>query len=639
MEKRLLFRWWGPLAASLTVFLASLALARQFFFGATGATTPGLMAMAMNFPIITRFAWVWVLREVLTLYLAMAMAGWALTASLAPWLVGMAWRQAWRGRHAFLATLGGLLLMHAWLWAKVPTALWVIPGLRLLPLGLSLVLVPLAGLGCLRLAFPRGRGGHLAALALSLPWLLLAQLPFLFQGDQAPVPNSHPAELVVLAIDGLRPDVAAAEGLEAFHGQHAENAFTPVPATRLLYGLLLGGDPMRFTTGHLMPDLEEYEGKVPLYILREAKAAGKKVRFCIDDGGTIGLMGRGSEFDQVIMPARGWENFLNSNLSVHLPIYASWLDTLRVFPTTNPWTRPTHGLTEALDAGRGGDWLFFHSCLTHQPIYLTRGELGSVPGWWGIPATKFEPLLSLEALTADQARNWDERCNPFLAYRIRVHTLMTAWAPIWNGLAQDPVYGKATRIFFSDHGERFPHLTEQVQMAGIHGFSLSPWDLKMPMVLDGPGAGSEPFSAPLSLLGFRAALHDLATGQRRPTLARMAEAPVVSLLNPTQSPDLPPDTAFQTATTLATAQAAFIGPDGLWGLSDPLPMEARSAHSSVARLEGGNLVIYIPLRKGGAQRQVWQGYQLLGEQDVDEAAFQKARGEVEATLKTQALTS
>ena len=68
-------------------------------------------------------------------------------------------------------------------------------------------------------------------------------------------------------------------------------------------------------------------------------------------------------------------------------------------------------------------------------------------------------------------------------------------------------------------------------------------------------------------------------------------------------------------------------------------MEARSAHSSVARLEGGNLVIYIPLRKGGAQRQVWQGYQLLGEQDVDEAAFQKARGEVEATLKTQALTS
>ena len=629
------------MAAALIVFLGSLLLAAQFSFGIAKEGTAGLMALAMRFPIITQFAQGWVLREVLTMYLVVALAGWVLTASLAPLILGAAWRQQWLGRHALLATLGGLLLMHAWLWALVPTALWVLPGLRSLPMGVSLAVVPLAGLGLLRWAFPGGRRGHLAGLAMALPWLFLAHLPFLlFQGaPAAPVGGTRPAELVVLAIDGLRPDVAAAEGLVAFHGQHAENAFTPVPATRLLYGLLLGGDPMRFATGHLIPDLEEYEGKVPLTILREAKARGKKVRFCIDDGGTIGLIGRGGEFDQVQMPARGWENFLNSNLSVHLPIYASWLDTLRVFPTTNPWSGPTHGLAQALEVGRGGDWLFFHSCLTHQPIFLTWRELGSIPGWWQIPARKMEPVASLEALTRTQVENWDERCNPFLAYRIRVRTLMTSWGRIWNGLAQDATYGQATRIFFSDHGERFPHLTEQVQMGGIHGYSLSPWDLKMPLILDGPGAGGEPFTAPVSLLGFRAALHELATGQGRPTLARMAETPVVSLLNPTQSPDQPPDSPFQNATTLQTVQAAFIGPEGLWALANPLPMEARSAHSAVARLENGNLVIYLPLRQGGARRQAWQGYQLLGEQDLDEAAFQKIRGEVEATFKAQALKS
>ena len=80
------------------------------------------------------------------------------------------------------------------------------------------------------------------------------------------------------------------------------------------------------------------------------------------------------------MPARGWENFVNSNLGVRVPLFAAWLDMLRVFPTTNPWTEPAAGLHQALEQGRGADWVIYHSCLAHQPIFLTRGELGEMPG-------------------------------------------------------------------------------------------------------------------------------------------------------------------------------------------------------------------------------------------------------------------
>ncbi|MEI7615060.1 MAG: hypothetical protein WCK63_19340, partial [Betaproteobacteria bacterium] len=219
-------------------------------------------------------------------------------------------------------------------------------------------------------------------------------------------------DVLVVAIDGLRPDVAYQEGLATFHGEHASQAFTPIPATRMLYSLLWGGDPIRFTSAHIMPDVEEYEHKARYYTLQAAKEVGKKVRFFIDDGGTIGLSHRGEDFDQIGMPANGWENFINSNLSVHLPIFASWLDLLRVFPTTNPWAAPDRGLRTAIERGRGGDWVFFHSCLTHQPIFLNRLELQGVEGLTRMPASRMEPIPSVFAVTQSIAASWDERGNP-----------------------------------------------------------------------------------------------------------------------------------------------------------------------------------------------------------------------------------
>ena len=132
MNIRIFTRWFGALLAPLLVVVASALLA-GFYYTGTQSGTPGLFALAYKFPILSRFVKVALLREVVPLYAVIGLLGWAQTAVLGSLLLGKGWRKEWNGKVAFLATLGGLILMHTWLWWKVPTTMWVIPGLRLLP--------------------------------------------------------------------------------------------------------------------------------------------------------------------------------------------------------------------------------------------------------------------------------------------------------------------------------------------------------------------------------------------------------------------------------------------------------------------------------------------------------------------------
>jgi hypothetical protein len=630
MPIRLFTRWLGALAAPLLVVALSAVLAWSYFSG-TQAGTPGLFVLALKFPILSRFAKGWLLQEVLPLYGILSLVGWTLTAALGAAFLGKDWRNTWNGRHAFLATCGGLVLIHAWLWFKVPTTMWVIPGLRRLPMGLALALVPLLGIGLLRWALPRGGRAWGVAAASALGWVLLAQAPFWLQTAPGlvPHPGEKSPEIVLLAIDGLRPDVAYKQGLASFQGQHAAQAISPIPATRMLYSLLWGGDPIRFTSAHIMPDVEEYEHKARYHTLQAAREQGKKVRFFIDDGGTIGLSQRGEDFDEVGMPARGWENFISSNLSVHLPIYASWLDVLRVFPTTNPWVAPDRGLRSALERGRGADWVFFHSCLIHQPVFLTRHELGQIPGWAKVPAARMEPIPSVFAVTESMAASWDDRGNPALAYQIRVRTLMESWAPVWNALAQDPQYRTATRILFSDHGERFQHATETLQVQGVHGYDLNPWELQVPLILQDAQGRSGSFSEPVSLLGLRAGLHDLAAKGQRPTLEAMAAAPVIARLNLQRTIGDTQGDEFVTFDPLGVVESSHIGPDGMWAMTYSKPAKERGEQAAVACWEKDGFAVYRPLKAGGALRSLYSGYAWIKDEKVDETAFRSKKLDIE----------
>ena len=633
MNTRIYTRWLGALLAPIVVVVASTLLAGLYYKG-TQSGTPGLFALAYRFPILTRFVQVALLREVLPLYAVIGLLGWAQTALLGSLVLGKGWRDAWNGKVAFLSTLGGLLLIHASLWWRVPTTMWVIPGLKLLPMGLALILVTAVGVGFLRWTLPRGAAAWGLTLGSLFGWCLLAQLPFWLQTTPRTPQGAgtRPTEMLMVAIDGLRPDIAYEEGLSAFQGQHAVQAFTPIPATRMLYSLLWGGDPLRFTSAHIMPDVEEYEHKARYHTLQAAKDHGKKVRFYIDDGGTIGLSQRGESFDEIGMPASGWENFVGSNLAVHLPLYASWLEVLRVFPTTNPWAYLDSGLRTALERGRGGDWVFFHSCLTHQPIFLDRQELSRIPTWWQVPAARMEPIPTVASVTGPKVTTWDERGNPALAYRIRVRSLIESWGPIWNALAKDPQYGKATRLFISDHGERFKHATETVQVQGTHGYDLNPWELKVPMILQDGSNRSGRFSSPVGLLGLRAAMNALAVEGTRPTLESMATTPVLARLNLLRMIGDQQGDEFLTFDPLNIIQSSYIGPDGIWAMKYEKPAKERGENAAVAVWEDGGLATYRPLKLGGALRTLYRDYSWVKDEQVDESIYRKKKKMVEGSL-------
>ena len=489
-----LSRWFAPLGAaliwvSLLLLFAFLDLRRPHG-GVFELLRAGVMkgnGQAFGISLVVR--------EVLPLYGATALIAWAWTHGWTLLFAGRKQAETWSWAWALGITLGALGWVHLFLWWQVPTTLWIFPGIDRVPFWLLfpiLALVftlPLGIWARKHMALEPGRHIGLVVIALS-GWVGLGALPLMVreQVHAAPRPTAgHPAKLVLLGIDGCREDMAVQEGLERLQGIRFPNAYTPAPATRLLFHMLWGGDPEVYSIGHAIPSLEEMNGHVPLKLLDDARAKGIKVRFYIDDGGTIGLAGRTDLFDEVLMPARGWENFVNSNLAVRIPLFAVWLDTLRLFPTTTPWASLDLGLRTALNHGRGSDWVTFHSCLAHQPVYLTRNELGEIPGWWRRSPSHFRPYGSWGALPESEVPGWLPERNPSHAYRLRLRSLMKAWEPIWNQLASDPDYKDSVRIFFSDHGERFYHVAPQVQLSGVHGMDLNPWETRVPLIVWGPG--------------------------------------------------------------------------------------------------------------------------------------------------------
>jgi hypothetical protein len=443
-------------------------------------------------------------------------------------------------------------------------------------------------------------------------------------------------QVLLLGIDALRPDIAEPEGLETWSGMHYPNAYTMVPATRLFYSLLWGGDPAQFSIGTALPSEEEIDGKLRYALLDAYRARGLKARFYIDDGGTIGLAGRGSNFfDDTAMPAAGWENFVNSNLAVHLPLYASWLDTLRVFPSTNPWAGLEAGLKETLERGRGADVVMFHSCHLHQPIFLSRPELQDIPHWWTLRPLDLRPVPGLPAIRAGDEANTDIRRDPLGTYRVRVRHLLAAWKPIWQDLQRDPDYAQATRVLFADHGERFYHATETLRLQGTHGYDLDPWELRVPFVVAGPAFkdGPGPRRA-VDMLELRDAMALMLLEKRPITPASFGSRPFAAVRYHTLSTDIyrpdPDGIHYLAYDSKNIVQGAAMLPHGVWLLRFQAGLDERQKEISVARAEDDRLDVYKPLVGGGAHHITYQGFVLKSMVEIDEPAFQKAKREIEA---------
>ena len=626
----LLTRWLGALAAAALFLLWLLAMAGLYMrFGVVNHfVTEGLHDQT-----VVRFAVHALVAEILPLYAGLgfllfllAMTGLKLLRIWTPE------RDTWSFAHAFWMTIGLLGLAHAFMWWQVPTTLWVMMGINLLPLGIApLLIFFLCGLALIRgLAWSQAGVGR---KSLAMGWMALLTWSSLWlphrleQSIWAPGdPVGHPAKVLMISLDGLRQDTAAEAGFDRAHGFKSFNAYAAIPATRLEWSILWGGDPRGYSVGNLFPSLEELEGKAPYQILDKAKQQGLKARFYIDDGGTVGLADRGNEFDEVGMPAPGWENFLNSNLAVHIPLYAAWMNVLRVFPTTTPWTPLDLGLRATLNRGRGADWVMYHSCLAHQPIFLTRKELDAIPGWWKLPTNRMAPYF--ETPTDSQIASWRPEYSPFLAYRIRVKDILDHWIAIWNTLPADADYGPASRFLMTDHGERFYHSTDEIQFGGVHGYGLDPWESRIPLCLDGPGvpSGIDDKRA-LSLLTVRDAVARRVL-QDKPILPddllAADDAPLrmhglnfaVRATDPKDYREMDPHEFIEGVRVL---------PDGAWFMKYKKSAEEREADLTYAEAQGRILKVYRPLKQGGARLFVYDGYQQVSVQELDEKAFAAAK--------------
>jgi hypothetical protein len=586
-------------------------------------------------PIMRAFLAKAILTEVLPLYTGTGLI--LFVVGMIPvrlgWLGKGLWDR-WTGWGGFGATLGFLLMIHALLWWEVPTTLWVLIGISSLPIGLSLFF--LFGSACalwwsgMRALHPSLlRGGTLMILwwGLCLGYLTLPRT--LARTGMDTPSTHHPAKVLMLSIDGLRQDTAYDQGFDQLKGFKLANAYTAIPATRLEWSILWGGDPNYYSVGCVIPSLDELGGKKPYAILEAAEAKGLKTRFFIDDGGTIGLVDKEKAFDRVEMPARGWENFLNSNVAVHVPLFAAWLDALRVFPTTNPWTPLDLGIRKTLADGRGADWVIYHSCLAHQPIFLNRQELDAIHGWWWVRAKDLSPTWADP--TPDRLRHYNPAYNPYVAYQIRMADLIKTWGTIWNSLDQDPDYGPALRVFMTDHGERFPHLTQDIQAGGVHGYGLDPWEARIPLAFSGPGIpeGKDSTHA-FSLLTLRDTVADRLLKGTVPNLpVLLARDSAVMRLQPMDMvSSTPGKSEYKQISTQEIAQGSKVLPDGLWVMEYLKPATERAKDLSLGIAHGKDLDIYRPLKAGGARVIHYTGYVQTSTEDITEEAFQAARAKI-----------
>ncbi len=636
------FRILAPFLGGLAI-LAFLGFEAWYRLKHTQSGLMGFIAEGLTRKPVVDFGVSFALKLLLPFYLVSGLLLWV--ASLA-WgsLWHRNWRHNWCFSEAFWFSLTALGWAHLVLWWQVPSTLWVLPGLRALPFWLLFPL--LAGLVVyypLRWLHRSYSGRGFSKWAVLAGWLLIWSLPSI-------APQMLPrmlavarggedsCQLLILGIDGLRSDIFL-ENTQAWQGLRYKNAYTPIPATRLLWHILWGGEALYYTVGHAPPSVEEYKNPNVLPLLREASAKGWKPRFYIDDGGTIGLAGRDVGFDDALMPARGWENFVNSNLAVSFPLYADWENWGKPFPTTNPWAPLDAGLKEALRLGRGSKWIMFHSCLAHQPIFLKRFELAQLGHWWTLIPGHLEPTPVRQLVTPQVLDRAEARTNPFRTYEIRMASILHAWEPIWNQLDQDPQYQHADRFLFSDHGERFYHVTDSFQLQGVHGYNLDPWETHAAFLVAGDhfpkAAGLAPKTATISLLCLRDAAQRLIAAKgpldEQVLESMYPKAPLrYHTLDISMFADEPTKYLSMDEKDLATT--VYIGPDGIWYTVYTKSAVERAAEVSLGLAELGSLKVYRPLPGGGAHEYSYEGYTWKSINELDGPTFQEKKREIERIL-------
>ena len=250
-----------------------------------------------------------------------------------------------------------------------------------------------------------------------------------------------------------------------------------------------------------------------------------------------------------------------------------------------------------------------------------------------------EPTPVRQLVTPQVLARSEERTNPFRAYEIRMASILHAWEPIWNKLDRDPQYQHADRFLFSDHGERFYHVTDTFQLQGVHGYGLDPWETHAAFLVAGDhfpkGPGLPPKNATLSLLCLRDAARRLIEGNgpldEKVLESMYPRAPMrYHTLDISMFADEPTKYLCMDEKDLATQ--VYIGPDGIWYTVYTKSAIERAAEVSLGLAERGLLKVYRPLPNGGAHEYTYENYKLKSIIELDGPTFREKKAEIEAIL-------
>jgi hypothetical protein len=220
-----------------------------------------------------------------------------------------------------------------------------------------------------------------------------------------------------------------------------------------------------------------------------------------------------------------------------------------------------------------------------------------------------------------------------------METILKAWKPIWNGLAQDPQYRDATRILFSDHGERFYHVTDTIQLGGVHGYDLDPWEARIMLKIAGPGfatqAGTPPRTDTVSVLSLRDGIAQvLSTGKPISPDTIEKSYPIAPLRY--QCLDLSLFTAdaadYRVMPLSAVVQGTGIAPNGIWFTKFDKPAEERAEDVTVGWGRGPDLDVVRPLKAGGAHLYHYQGFGLKSVETITEDAYTAQKEKMKLAL-------
>ncbi|MBI3131282.1 MAG: tetraspanin family protein [Acidobacteria bacterium] len=523
--------------------------------------------------------------------------------------------------------LGTAFWVHGCLFAMVPGALTTLHGFRRLPIGLVLVLFLVTGfMAILRSISATGatriwlRG---AASAAAMALLLL--LPHDLFRKRMPAPPPLPASerrLVLLGIDGLRQDVAEA-AIPEWRAPGGSTPIVAVPATRLAWNMLLGGDPEMLTQSFVIPYRREWKQDHSLTLLDAAKQRNISTTFLIDDCTTLSFGLSSAHFSEVREPYGGWRHFFTSGAGFTWPAY-SWIENyISPVETTNPWSEPRYFLRDIERAMEGSHWVSSHTCQLHAPFFMRARELQAHDPWKWLarPSRTYEAYQTTEQALTDRFSRNGTLADPALQYAVRASQLLNETRPFLDRWSQR--YPNLSGVLTADHGEQHTALKTHeggllAHLTGTHGFSLEPDTVKVPLHPFGKTEAALSLGEVFSWFHLRDQISEWIQGSN-PLLLRTHGEPGWVIRWPYIRPDhilgpAPEGAATSTMSPTALANVTYLMKDGTWYLKDPeKPLTPRLCYALV---RGDGMVTFTPTSPDRWTRARWVGYALAEAREV-----------------------